>query len=151
MNEIEKSLYVDDLINGGPTVEAPRQVKETTIEIFAQGRFILHKWHSNAAELDAVSVKQNSERQETCAKQQSGVNLRGQGALLRVSWDMEKDTMEVKFPPERTQPTKRNLLGKLSKVYDPLGLVPPMTLSGKLLYRKACDLKIAGTQSSQKG
>ena len=51
--------------------------------------------------------------------------------------------MEVKFPPERTQPTKRNLLGKLSKVYDPLGLASPTTLSGKLLYRKACDLKIA--------
>ena len=51
--------------------------------------------------------------------------------------------MEVKFPPERTQPTKRNLLGKLSKVYDPLGLVSPTTLSGKLLYCKACDLKIA--------
>ena len=143
VNEIEKSLYVDDLINGGPTVEAGRQVEETSTEIFAQGGFALHKWHSNAAELDAVSVKQNSETQETYAKQQLGVPLRGKGALLGVSWDMEKDTMEVKFPPERTQPTKRNLLGKLSKVYDPLGLVSPTTLSGKLLYRKACDLKIA--------
>ena len=143
VNEIEKSLYVDDLINGGPTVEAARQVKETSTEIFAQGGFTLHKWHSNAAELDAVSVKQNSETQETYAKQQLGVPLRGKGALLGVSWDVEKDTMEVKFPPERTQPTKRNLLGKLSKVYDPLGLVSPTTLSGKLLYRKACDLKIA--------
>lgn len=28
VNEIERSLYVDDLINGGPTVEAARQVKE---------------------------------------------------------------------------------------------------------------------------
>lgn len=33
-------------------------------------------------------------------------------------------------------------MGKLSRVYDPLGLVSPTTLSGKLLYREACELKI---------
>ena len=47
--EIEKSLYLDDLINGGPTVEAAKQVKETSTEVFAQGGFTLQKWHSNAA------------------------------------------------------------------------------------------------------
>ena len=43
VNEIEKSLYVDDLINGGPTVEAAKQVKETSTEVFAQGGFTLRK------------------------------------------------------------------------------------------------------------
>ena len=43
----------------------------------------------------------------------------------------------------QVQPTKRNLLTKLAKVYDPLGFALPTTLSGKLLYRKACELKIA--------
>ena len=142
VSEIEKSLYVDDLINGGPTVGAALQVKETSTEIFAQGGFTLHKWHSNASELDAVSTNQTGETQETYAKQQLGVPQRGKGSLLGVSWDMEKDTLEVKFPAERAQPTKRSLLGKLSRVYDPLGLVSPTTLSGKLLYREACELKI---------
>ena len=32
---------------------------------------------------------------------------------------------------------------KLAKVYDPLGFASPTTLSGKLLYRKTCELKIA--------
>jgi len=32
---------------------------------------------------------------------------------------------------------------KLAKVYDPLGFASPTTLSGKLFYRKACELKIA--------
>ena len=64
VNEIERSLYVDDLINGGPTVETAKQVKETSTEVFSQGGFTLHKWHSNAAELDAVSTNQISETQE---------------------------------------------------------------------------------------
>ena len=55
---------------------------------------------------------------------------------------MEKDTLEVKFPAERAQPTKSSVLGNLFRVYDPLGLVAPTTLSGKLLYREACELKI---------
>ena len=143
MNEIERILNVDDLINGGPTVEAAREVKEISTEIFAQGGFTLHKWHSNAAELDAVSSNQNREIPETYANQQLGVPPRGVGALLGVSWDMENDAIDIRFPTERAQSTKRSLLGKLSKVYDPLGLASPTTLSGKLLYRKACELKIA--------
>ena len=47
VEEIEKSLYVDDLISGGPTIPAARQVKETSSDIFAQGGFTLHKWYSN--------------------------------------------------------------------------------------------------------
>ena len=143
VNKIEKTLYVDHLINGGPTVEAAKQVKETSTEVFAQGGFTLHKWHSNAMELDAMSANQVSEKQETYAKQQLGAPQRGKGALLGVPWDKEKDTIEVKFPGDRVQPTKRNLLTKLAKVYDPLGFASPTTLSGKLFYRKACQLKIA--------
>ena len=90
-----KSLYVDDLINCGPTVEAARQVKETSTEVFAQDGFTLHKWRSNATELDAVSANQISDTQETYAKHQLGVPQREKGALLGVSWDKENDTVKV--------------------------------------------------------
>ena len=73
VEEIEKSLYVDDLISGGPTIPAARQVKETSSDIFAQGGFTLHKWHSNARELDTVNIPtsdETSDTQETYAKRQ---------------------------------------------------------------------------------
>ena len=82
-------------------------------------------------ELDTVNIQisdETSDTQETYAKQQLGVPQRGQGALLGVSWDMVADTIQVKFPPERAQPTKRGLLAKAAKIYDPLGLVSPTTL-----------------------
>ena len=47
---------MDDLISGGPTIPASRQVKETSSDIFARGGFTLHKWASNARELDAVNT-----------------------------------------------------------------------------------------------
>ena len=35
------------------------------------------------------------------------------------------------------------MLGKVAKVYDPLGLAAPLTLVGKLIYRDACQQKKA--------
>lgn len=37
----------------------------------------------------------------------------------------------------------RPILGKLARIYDLLGLGPPITLQGKFIYRDACELKQA--------
>lgn len=38
--------------------------------------------------------------------------------------------------------TKRELLKKLAKIYDPLGLTTPFTIQGKLIYRDICNQKL---------
>lgn len=40
-------------------------------------------------------------------------------------------------------PTKRGILSKLASVGDPMGLVYPVTVQGKFLYREASELKQA--------
>ena len=42
----------------------------------------------------------------------------------------------------QTGTTKRGVLSHLAKIYDPLGLVLPVMLTGKQLYRDICDDKI---------
>ena len=39
--------------------------------------------------------------------------------------------------------TKHGVLANLARVYDPLGLVSPVMLEGKLIYREICDQKLA--------
>ena len=39
--------------------------------------------------------------------------------------------------------TKRELLHNLASIYDPLGLVAPVTLRGKIIYRETCEAKTA--------
>ena len=51
VREIDKSLYVDDLISGGPTQAKAGTIKSASVEIFA-GTFELHKWQSNVKELE---------------------------------------------------------------------------------------------------
>ena len=52
IKEIEESLYVDDLIIGGATIEEDQKVKETAKKVFGDAKFKLHKWHSNVKKLD---------------------------------------------------------------------------------------------------
>ena len=42
---------------------------------------------------------------------------------------------------EKAEPTKRGILSKVSRIYDPLGLASPISLGGKLLYRDVGDAK----------
>ena len=83
--------------------------------------------------------EQSVDNEETTfAKQQLGDK---KGNLLGLKWDKKADTIQVIFPPEESTPTKRGILGKVARIYDPLGLISPTTLQGKLLYREACEQK----------
>ena len=61
--------------------------------------------------------------------------------LLGLGWSKESDTLRVVFPEEETVKTKRGILAKLAKIYDPLGLVSPLSLRAKLVYRATCEGK----------
>ena len=112
------------------------------MEIFAKGTFELHKWHSNVKELETTCLVPVSE-EETYAKEQLGTSRKEGASLLGLQWNKESDTISVSFPSESTEPTKRGILSKVAKIYDPLGLVSPITLGGKFLYRDICDAKLA--------
>ena len=142
VSEIEKSLYVDDLISGGVKEIEAKQLKSKATEIFADATFDLHKWHSNVRELESPNNVQGEET-ETFAKQQLGVSGGNQASILGLPWNKETDTIGVNIPPDPTESTKRGILGKVARVYDPLGLVAPLTLTGKLLYRDVCNAKLA--------
>lgn len=133
--EIERGLYVDDLLLGGQTVEKAREIKDTAREIFGKAFFQLHKWNSNAREIEVTDAV-DDESGVTCAKEQLGVKP-GECGLLRLRWNKDADTIAVTFPQEVAAPTKRGVLGKVVKVCDPLGLAAPLTLVGKLIYRDA--------------
>lgn len=141
VGEIEHELYVDDLLMGGATTAEVKEKKIETIDIFSQAAFHLHKWHSNVKALEDDPTA-DCEDDLSYAKQQLGVKPRECG-LLGLKWDKSTDDFGITFPVDASSPTKRGILGKVAKIYDPLGLVAPITLQGKLLYRDACDKKCA--------
>ena len=109
--------------------------------MFRQATFHLHKWHSNVTELELTEETETGD-DLSYAKQQLGIKPRECG-LLGLKWNKVTDEVGVTIPEGVAQPTKRGILGKVARIYDPLGLIAPITLQGKLLYRDACEEKRA--------
>ena len=55
VEEIRRSLYVDDLISGDKTVAGAQHLKQASRSIFRAGEFEMHKWHSNVRALEQPS------------------------------------------------------------------------------------------------
>jgi hypothetical protein len=148
--EIEKCLYVDDVITGGDTKEEVLDLKETTVAIFEEAKFELHKWHSNELVLEAKSEPDEcDDEKQSYAKDQLGVKA-GETKLLGLPWNKNNDTISVTFPQPIAETTKREMLRFLVSIYDPLGLVSPTTLSGKLMHQQV-EWWIKRVQDSSSG
>lgn len=135
--ELRRALYVDDLLTGGRNGTQAKQRKEKAM---GDATFELHKWNSNLKQLEEESIQMQTPEDQTYAKQQLNVNP-AESKMLGLKWDKQRDTLSVVIPTEEVQPTKRSILAKLAKIYDPLGLVAPITLTGKQIYRDVCETK----------
>ena len=110
------------------------------MKIFNAAGFELHKWHSNDQSLESIQkeIDECNSSSETYAKQQVGTGS-DETKLLRLAWDKKDDTLAISFPEMPERVTKRTVLSGLASVYDPLGIVSPVLLTGKILYRDICD------------
>jgi len=85
--------------------------------------------------LSEDSAHPASSEDQTYAKQQLLVKT-SESKLLGRKWDKFQDTIAMQFPSAGGTLTKREVLVKLAKVYDPLGLASPTKI-----YREVCDCK----------
>ena len=141
VKELRDRMDVDDLLTGGATVEEVHTKKQIASEIFNDGKFTLHKWHSNAKELESNKDPSESADELSYAKQQLGTTS-SETKMLGVPWDKQSDTIEVVFSCNGAKCTKREVLSRLVRIYDPLGLASRTILSGKLIYRDIWDRKL---------
>ena len=71
VEEIERSMYVNDLITGGESLKQALETKQTPRVIFSEATFEPHKGQSNVRDLEADNSSPDEESQ-TYAKQQLG-------------------------------------------------------------------------------
>ena len=68
--------------------------------------------------------------------------------VLGLSWDFEQDTITLELitiakRAEGLQATKRNTLRLLAGIFDPLGIIGPITITAKILFQDACRQNIS--------
>ena len=64
IKEVRDNLYVDDVVTGGETVKAAASKKIIATEVFGNATFEIHKWHSNAPELDLEGPPNSQSNQQ---------------------------------------------------------------------------------------
>ncbi|XP_053699167.1 uncharacterized protein LOC128746143 [Sabethes cyaneus] len=105
--------------------------QEQLIELLSSGGFHLHKWSSNSVELLEKILE--VDREEVVS-----VGTNEAIKTLGLMWNPTSDElMFISFPMSNTEvATKRQLLSVIARMYDPLGLVAPVIVIGKLLMHK---------------
>ncbi|XP_045509323.1 uncharacterized protein LOC123704873 [Colias croceus] len=127
---LENSFYMDDLLHGSHTVEEAKRLKLDLISLLKAGGFNLRKWRSNL--LDLSDDMDDIEKAEFDFKHLESTKMLG------LRWDPNEDQF-IFYPIEFISnpiPTKRQFLSEISKIFDPLGWLAPVTIKLKILFQE---------------
>ena len=118
------SLYVDNIISGCDTEENIMEYYATARAIMQDAKFNLRSWASNSQLLAAKASKENT------AADSTNVNILG------MRWNTVTDTLSLttrtSIPKHTFLVTKREVLRESSGIFDPLGLISPVTVKSKI-------------------
>ena len=134
VDEIQRSLYVDDVNSGRTNIPDVKQLKSTMIRVFGEANFNIYKWHSNMEGQE----DNNAEDGLTYAKSQLGVRW-NETKILSVLWDKATNQIAVTLPHLSVEPTKHGILQKLASCYDPVGLATPILLVRRSIYQNCSE------------
>ena len=151
------SLYADDVNAGGYTEAEVIKLYTISKQIMKDGGFNLRKWLSNSKEvmseikarevreenkppMNANTVEDDQSFAKTSLKQTELSDDEGT-KVLGLTWNTETDTFIFNLENSVTKAleapvTKRTILGMIAKIYDPLGLITPITSPLKVFLQK---------------
>ena len=136
-NFVCNNFYVDDGLISVPEAELVIDILKRTQEALKlNGQIRLHKIASNSSKvLEAFSRQDISSNLSTL---DIGESKFPPHASLGLTWDLNNDTF-VFHPLTKEKPcTRRGILSSLNSMFDPIGFLSPITISGKILLREVC-------------
>ena len=109
---IERGIYMDDLCLTFPSAEEAQKGMEAVRGLFAAAGMELHKMRMTGIPSETSSI-------------------------LGMGWNSITDQLTVVVPKQNTLPnTKRDLLSLISKPFDPLGMLTPWLIWGKIIFQE---------------
>ncbi|CAI5444496.1 unnamed protein product [Caenorhabditis angaria] len=131
MNAINKSMYVDNLFIFLNDVKELKDICEYSKDFFSKLKMNLREYWINGEDLTKILKPEDVSK--------SGENQK----ILGYKWSTTKDTFKVKQPRKLKENilSKREAMGYLGSIFDPLGTHSPLTTEGKLLIPKVFEAK----------
>ncbi|XP_055701660.1 uncharacterized protein LOC129800941 [Phlebotomus papatasi] len=126
-----RDFYVDDLLTGTQTIQEAVTLQEELVALFKGGGFSLKKWSSNSQEiLDKIPPEDRETK--SVLEFDSGGSI----STLGLQCNPLSDTLSFKISLKEGAIVKRSVLSNMSRVFDPLGLLSPVTITGKIFIQK---------------
>lgn len=128
---VENDFYMDDVLTGTFTKPQAIKLQRELSELLMRGQFPLRKWRSNdpdilrhlsqQTEVDPLLTLDKEEAQKT----------------LGLFWNSANDQLQYQVTlPEKSAHTKRVVLSQMSQIFDPLGIVGPVLIRGKIFMQQ---------------
>lgn len=136
-----QDFYVDDLLSGSDNEEDCYLIFEELHSILGAACFPLRKWCSNSMSLlhRLPHVQEDPNFMVNLSNENDVVSALG--LWWQPSIDSFRFTMKNWIPP--ISMTKRNILSDINSVYDPIGLITPVLIKGKVFIQQIWSQKMS--------
>ncbi|KAL5490750.1 hypothetical protein EMCRGX_G015929, partial [Ephydatia muelleri] len=160
VDKLERALYVDDVTYGADSVEDAFLLYTKSKLWLKEGGFNLRKFVTNSSVLqrridlqescpvsctETTSPHQISSEDVSYAKHALGGDESHQKSLkvLGIQWNPVEDMfiLDLSQLCEQSielEPTKRGVVGIVSRIYDPIGILSPVIIQFKIMFQELC-------------
>ncbi|XP_049301282.1 uncharacterized protein LOC125774951 [Anopheles funestus] len=127
---LKEDFYVDDYIGGASSVEEAARLQVELTMLLRSGGFYLTKWNCNRAE-----VLNNVPAEEKATSKVKRFEVPEEPVkTLGIAWLTESDQLYIDSTIGMSNEnwTRRTIYSLVARIYDPLGLVAPVTAWAKI-------------------
>ncbi|XP_069989477.1 uncharacterized protein [Penaeus vannamei] len=137
---IIQSFYVDNLLLAHDDKERLIKIIKDLIALCNAGGWRLNQWTANNK--DVLKKIPESERDASVASLDLSKDDLPVERTLGVHWSMAEDCFTFKSCLGDKPLTRRGVLSIVASIYDPLGMVAPLTLPAKMILQDMCQMQI---------
>lgn len=120
-----RNTYVDNCFYGADDVNDGLRFYDQSRNMFSSAKMNLTQFFSNSEEFNS-KVTPKGEESQLCEQK-----------LLGIKWNTSKDTLAISMAkPITASITKRRILQSISSNFDPIGLISPVVMTGKLFFQQ---------------
>ncbi|XP_062703648.1 uncharacterized protein LOC134286094 [Aedes albopictus] len=142
---IQEDCYVDDVLSGAKTIQEAIECRQQLQTLLARGGFPVHKWCAN----DEAILQDVPEAEREKLVLLDDLSANEVMKTLGLTWNPRSDEFLFCQSPssEESAVTKRQLFSEIAKMFDPLGLLAPITVLAKRLMQQTWAAKIGWDES----
>jgi Pao retrotransposon peptidase. len=123
---VQTQFYVDDYLDSFASSETALQECLEVKRVLAEGNFNLTGWISSCPTLA-------QELGGEVTKNKALLEKASENKVLGMKWNTREDTLVFEVAVENIERlTRRSVLSRLAGLYDPLGLLAPIVVAGKI-------------------